>query len=428
LQRDRIYPERTDAEFQEEVQRNYLWNFISNSSNTSAYFFGASLISGWTVVPLFISKLTTSPIPIGIAALLVQGSWYLPQLLTANFIQRSPAMKPLLFNLGFFFERLPLGLILASTILAKQSPTVALVLFLLGYAWYGLGAGLLGPAWQDLIARCFPVEKRGRFLGLSSALGTLTGVAGSALSIWLLSTYAFPKNFTFLFLFATVALLISWITIKFVREPIPVVHTYHQTGKEFLSSLSGILRGRHNYRRFLIARLMIGVGTMGAGFITLSAIQTWRVSDSMVGTFTTMQLLGQGTGMLLLGVLADRKGHKLSLVLCALASGLGFVFVWLAPTEQIYLATFFLLGFANGGTIVSGILVVLEFAEPERRPTYIGITSTGVGLISMIAPMFGTWLATLSYPWLFGISACVNLLAASAMHFWVEEPRYSTSN
>jgi len=425
LQRDRIYPERTDAEFQEEAQRNYRWNFIFNSFSTSAFFFGASLISGWTVVPLFISKLTTSPIPIGIAALLVQGSWYLPQLLSANFIERSPAMKPLLVNLGFFLERLPLGVILVSTVLAKQSPTVALVLFLLGYAWYGLGSGLLGPAWQDMVARCFPVDKRGRYLGLSSALGTLTGVAGSGLSIWLLAKYVFPNNFTFLFLFATVALLMSWISLMFVREPIPAVHTYHQTGKEFFSSLSGILHRKQNFRRFIIARLLIGFGTMGAGFITLSAIQTWGVSDSMVGTFTTMLLIGQGTGMLLLGLLADRRGHKLSLVLCALASGLGFFFAWLAPSEQFYLVTFFLLGFANGGTIVSGILVVLEFAEPERRPTYIGIVSTGVGLISMIAPMFGTWLATVSYPWLFGLSAIVNLLAATAMHFWVQEPRFS---
>jgi MFS family permease len=428
LQRDRSYPERTEEEYLQEVDRNYRWNFTFNTSNVSAYFLGASLISGWTIVPLFISKLTTSPVPIGIAAILVQGSWYLPQILTANFIQRSPAMKPLLVNLGFFLERLPLGVILTSAFLAKQSPTLALVLFLLGYAWYGLGSGMMGPAWQDMVARCFPVDKRGRFLGFSSALGTLTGVAGSALSIWLLASYSFPTNFILLFLCAILALLTSWVSLFFVREPIPPVHTFHQTGKEFLSSLSGILREKRNFRRFLVARLMIGLGTMGVGFLTLSAIQKWGVSDSLVGTFTTMQLIGQGVGMLLLGLLADRKGHKLSLVLSAMAAGLGYLIAWFAPSAEYYLATFALLGFANGGNIVSGILIVLEFAEPERRPSYIGIASTGLGFISMVAPIFGTWFATLSYPWLFGISGCINLLAAMAMHFWVKEPRFSTAS
>jgi len=252
-------------------------------------------------------------------------------------------------------------------------------------------------------------------------------VAGSALSIWLLANYSFPDNFTTLFLLAAAAILLSWIFIIFVREPIPTNHTYRQTRREFLSSLPEILRSKQNFRRFIIARLLLGLGTMGAGFITLSAIQIWQVSDSMVGTYTTMLLVGQGIGTLFLGLLADQKGHKLSIELSALASGFGFLLAWVAPTQHFYLASFMLLGLASGGTIVSGMLVVMEFAEPERRPSYIGITSAGVGIIGMIAPMLGTGLATLSYPWLFGLSACLNLLAAGAMHFWVQEPRFSNS-
>jgi MFS family permease len=394
----------------------------------STFSFGASFISSYTILPLFISKLTTSPIPIGIVALIAQSAWFLPQIFTANFTQRSPAMKPIVINLGFFLERLPLGVIIASAVISKRTPELALILFLLGYAWHALGAGMLGPAWQDMIARCFPVDKRGRFFGIGSSIGTLTGVAGSALSIWLLANYDFPANFTILFLLSTTFILISWISLIFVREPIPSRPTYHQTQKEFLSSLSGILRAKQNFRHFIIARLLLGMGAMGAGFITLSAIRTWGISDSMVGTYTAMQLIGQGTGTLLLGLLADRKGHKLSLEIAALASGLGFILAWLAPTEYFYLATFLLLGFAGGGTTVSGMLMVLEFAEPERRPTYIGMMSTAVGLIGIIAPILGTTLATFSFPWLFGISAFLSLLAAGVLGFWVKEPRFSTSS
>jgi len=427
LQRDRSYPERTDEEFQEEVRLNYRWNFIFNTSNVSSYFFGISFISAWTIVPLFISKLTTSPIPIGIAALLAHGSWFLPQLLTANFIQRSPAMKPIVVNLGFMLEYFPMAIIVASAMLAAVSPSLALILFLLGYAWQGFGAGMVGPAWQDLVARCFPVEKRGRFLGFSSSLGTLTGVAGAVLSVWLLSNYRYPNNFTILFLIAAGALFLSWIFLIFVREPIPANHTYRQTRSEFLSSLSDILRRKKNFRRFIIARLLLSLGAMGAGFVTFSAIHFWQISDSMVGTYTTMQLIGQGIGTLLLGLLADKKGHKLSLELTALASCLAFFLAWIAPTGYFYLATFLLLGFVNGGTIVSGMLVIMEFAEPEQRPSYIGITNTSLGIMGMIAPILGTGLATLSYHWLFGLSAFVSVLAAGVMRFWVQEPRFSNS-
>ena len=36
-------------------------------------------------------------------------------------------------------------------------------------------AGLVAIAWQDLIARCFPVQRRGRFMGISFFVGGLAG-------------------------------------------------------------------------------------------------------------------------------------------------------------------------------------------------------------------------------------------------------------
>jgi len=425
LQSDRTYLDRTEEQFQEEVERNYRWNFTFFTFEITAFFFGSTLISGWTIVPLYISKLTTSPIPIGIAALLIQGSAYLPQIFTANLIERSPAMKPLVVRIGFFLERIPLVLLVLSAIVATQSPALALLIFLFGYAWYGVGAGMLGPAFQDIIARCFPVEKRGRFFGFSSSLGTLTGVAGSGLSIWLLASYSFPDNFTSLFIIAAGAIILSWAFLTFIREPIPKENTFQQTGSEFRAGLSEILRRKHNFRRFVIARLLLGMGTMGAGFITVSAIQIWGVSDSTVGTYTTLLLIGQSIAAILFGLLADRKGHVLSLKISALAAGLGYLLTWSAPSQYFYLASFLLLGLANGGAIVSGFLGVMEFAEPERRPTYQGITSAGMGLVGIVAPVLGTGLAVVSYPWLFGLSAFINLLAASALHFWVREPRFS---
>ena len=67
------------------------------------------------------------------------------------------------------------------TFLVLSEITLALVLFLLGYAWHGFGAGLVATAWQDLIARCFPVERRGRFFGLTLFIGAAAGAAAAAL-------------------------------------------------------------------------------------------------------------------------------------------------------------------------------------------------------------------------------------------------------
>jgi len=71
------------------------------------------------------------------------------------------------------------------------------------------------------------------------------------------------------------------------------------------------------------------------------------------------------------------------------------------------------------------MLVVMEFSAPEKRPTYAGLANTTVGVISMIGPLIGAWLAIAGYDWLFAVSAFVSLLALAALHWWVKEPRFA---
>jgi len=67
--------------------------------------------------------------------------------------------------------------------------------------------------------------------------------------------------------------------------------------------------------------------------------------------------------------------------------------------------------------------VVMEFAAPDRRPTYVGITNTGVGVVSIFAPLLGAALASAGYGWLFGAACLINGAALALFHWWVREPR-----
>ena len=160
------------------------------------------------------------------------------------------------------------------------------------------------------------------------------------------------------------------------------------------------------------------------GFITVSAIQQWQVSDGTVGFFTFALLLGQGGGNLLAGGLADRVGHKLSLELGVAMGAMGFLLAWLAPNPNWYYAVFFFVGLAVGISIVSGTLISMEFSTPERRPTYMGTANTVVGIGSVIAPLVGGLLAIYGYTWTFAASVMVSLIGLALMHWTVREPRW----
>lgn len=425
LQLDRPVPPATDEEANAEAERNYRWNFTVNMLDGASFWFGMSFASASTIGPLFISRLTDSPLAVGLLAVVAQGGWFLPQLFTANAVERLARKKPVAVNLGFFLERLPMWLLIPAALLASRSAELAVTLFLVGFAMHSIGAGVIATAWQDLIARCFPVEKRGRFMGLTTFIGTGMGTLGAGLSAWLLETFPFPTNFAYTFLIAATGITISWVFLSLTREPVQPVRVERQSTRQYWTSLRGIVARDHNFRRFLTARIFLALAAVAQGFITVAAVRRWDVPNSAVGGYTAALLLGQTAGNLLFGILADRFGHKLSLELSGIAAFLSFILAWLAPSPIWYNVVFFLLGLYLGAILVSGILVVFEFSAPERRPTYVGLANTSVGVAGSLAPLAAAAIAGLSYSLLFAISALISLLSLILMRWWVQEPRYT---
>ena len=420
---DRPVALRTEADLTSETERNYTWNFATNLADGALVWFGTSLISATTVLPLFVSKLTPSPLAIGLVAIIAQGAWFLPQLFTANYTERLPRRKPVIVNLGFFLERLPMAFLLLAALLAVRAPTLALLLLFVGYAWFGLGSGAVAPAWHDLIARCFPVERRGRFFGITMFIGAGMGFVGAGASTWVLREFPFPTNFVYLFAGAGLAILLSWIALALVREPVQASQAPRRSNREYLSGIPAILRADTNFRRFVIARSVMAAAGMGSGFLTVSAITRWQTPDSTVGIFTASLLLGQTGGNLAFGFLADRFGHKLSLQAGAVAGAVGYAVAWLSPGPTWYYGVFLLVGVVSSAVLISGILIVMEFSGPARRPTYIGLANSATGVIGTAAPLLGAWLASVSYDWLFAVCLALNLLTAALFRWWVRDPR-----
>jgi len=88
LELNRPVPQRTEDELAAEVERNYNWNFAVNLLDGTWFLFGISFISSTTILPLFLSKLTTAPLAFGILAVTAQAGWFLPQIFTANLMER----------------------------------------------------------------------------------------------------------------------------------------------------------------------------------------------------------------------------------------------------------------------------------------------------------------------------------------------------
>lgn len=209
LQLDRPVPQRTAAQIEAEMQRNFSWNFTVNLLEGAFVWIGLSFVSATTILPLFISKLSHSPFLISLVAVIAQAGWYLPQVFVADYTESLARKKPVVVNLGFLLERIPAWLWPLAALAAVSHPQIAIILLLVGYAGHEFGAGIVGPAWQDLIATCFPVNRRGRFWGSTTFVGTAVGTAGAVAASWLLKENPFPRNFLYLFTIGAIGISIS---------------------------------------------------------------------------------------------------------------------------------------------------------------------------------------------------------------------------
>ncbi len=417
--------ERAEAERFAAV--HFRWNFTVNVLDVAFFLLALSMVSQTTIMPLLVRHLTDSTLAIGLIPAIASVGYLLPQLLIANYAEGLRRKKRFIQIISGIGERGPyLATAVLVLALGDRAPDVVLIGFFLLLAITNVAAGLGTPPWYDLIAKAIPANRRGLWAGVSRGLGSLLGIGGAALAGHFLAAYGFPLGFGLCFLAASASLIVSWSALSLNREPISVVTKPRVSLSAYLRRLPLILQRDANYLRYLIARSIALLGSMGTGFFMVYGVERFGVEGQMVGFLTGVLVGAQALGNLALGALADRIGHRAILAGAATVTGLAAASVLVIPSAAWLALTFALVGVATAGNLVSGLNIILEFCSAEDRPTYIGLTNTLMAPATALAPIIGGALVgVIGYRPMFGVAVALALLGGSLLAAWVAEPRHS---
>ena len=386
---------------------------------------GMSFASVNTVLPAFARHLTSSNFLIGLAPCLNTLGWFLPQILVANFVQKLKRKKSLIIFTGLG-ERIPwLFLFLVVMVFSSSSSFVLLATFFMLYGVFTFSGGIGGPAWQDMVAKVIPLKKRGRFWGWSNFLSGGTGIFAAFLSIHLLKSFPFPRNFALCFLFAFIATSVSYVFLILIREPVYPVKHKESSFKEYFLQLPSLLRKDKNFLSFLISSIFLSCGAMATPFFAVHAMNKLTLPDSQIGVFTLLLLTGQTISSILWGYLGDKKGYKLIMELGILLTMLTIVLAVLSSSVYLFYGVFFIFGWAFSASFISSMGIVLEFSTPEMRPTYIALSNTVKAPFMSLSPLLGGILADrISFPFVFILTVFILLGGILYLVFLVQEPRH----
>jgi MFS family permease len=307
---------------------------------------------------------------------------------------------------------------------SSNAPYFALFLFFLFFLWQGLGEGIVVIAWQDLLAKIFPINRRGRFFGISGFFESILSVVGASLAAYILITKTFPYNFAYLFLLTFFGLCIAWIFLALIREPSKPPIKEKVIYKEYFRKLPELISQDKNFRSFLISRIFLGFGRMGIGFLIIFGILQWQLTDSFVGKLTVILFVAQMIASLSLGFMADRKGHRLNIIIGLLSLMTAMVMTVLGHQPWILYFVFILVGIDKAIETLSAQIIVFEFAQEENRPTYIGIASTVAGVFGGVSPIIGGLIYKVwGYQTLFLTALILLFISFVVMITKVKEPR-----
>lgn len=405
------------------IQRSLKHNLIVNLLDGAFFGMALGFASFVTVIPLFVSTLTSSAVLIGLIPAIHTIGWQLPQLFIANQVARQRRLLPMVLFITIQ-ERLPfLGLALVAWRLAELKVNAALIMIYILLIWQGLGGGFTATGWQSLIGKIIPSRRRGTFFGLQASAANLLASLSAVLAGLILERWQDSSGFAICFLLACAAMLLSWIFLALAHEPDSEPVNLAAAPGGFWPGVGAIMRRDRNFRWFLVGRAFSQLAMMGVAFYAVFAVNQLGVSKLGIGWMTGLLMAVKILTNPLMGWLGDRWSYRATMELGLVAAALSALLAWWAQTPAWFYLVFALVGVTDAAIYTVAISMTLTFGSEAERPAYIGLANTLIAPANILAPFLGGWLAEIAgYPAAFLASAVGGLAAIIVFHWMVHDP------
>ena len=384
-----------------------------------------SLMNPTLVMVAFVSTITSSPILIGLIVPLRHGGWFLPQLYASTFLQSRPSKKS-------FYRTMSLVRTLAWASIAGclawvRNPNLLLALFIVLLAINSLAAGFAGLSFMSIVAKIIPQERRTEFFATRLAVGGVLGMGGGLIVHAVLaadSPLIFPQNYLLLFGLGAVFSILACIAFLRTTEPPEDEVPKGTTLRSQLREARKVLVTDITYQVFLKLRMALMVAAMATPFYLVWARDQFGLSAEWVGICLT-SLVAASTISYAVNGYYSRQGISnqalitvatiASLLMSALVLVLAVAgMIWTIPpivAGVCLIFVFILSAIQESGISVTASSMTLDIAPTTRRPLYIGLTNSVIGVVLLITISSGVVVAVSGHVVLFVVAMLANLVA-----------------
>lgn len=403
-------------------KRNVAWNALGEA----LWNFGGGLAAPLTVLPLLIRRLGGGNVEVGLVYTVASAGVLFPQVLSALIVQRGQGRKRFLLVYHWVLL-IPLWAAIGAVLLFAEptSPRSARTLIHVLFACFMVAMGFMFPLWGDWVAGLFRRERRGRAFGWANAAAAASGAVAAVLAAAVAGALRFPLSHAVLFCVGASFFCLSMWSFAPVRELAQELPHARFSRREMFARfrLSFVER---NFNSYLVSRVLL---TMGGGPIAFIAVHYKSragggLSESTVIALGAAVTVAQMATGLVLGAVGDRVGHKLGVVVGAVAQLAALVVLMALPGAWACGAAFAFIGVSYASGWVSHQNLVFETCPHESRMAHIATSSLVVAPFSALVPVvIGQTISLIGIVPATAMSLAVTAAAVAWLLVRVREPR-----
>ncbi len=416
-----------EKKYDDEITRYTRRNFLVNIGDISFVTLAGSFMYKSTILPLYVSYLTSSAVLVGLIPAIQAVAVYLPQLITARHAETLSRKKPFVVKISLG-ERLPYLILASSVLIWPDSPRwLSYTVLALVLAIAQISVGLGGPPWRAMLGKIIPDSRKGLLYGLGIAVGGAMGIGGTLFARHIFVVRRFPESFGLCFLLAFAAQMISWLFLTLNHEPARKPEGGTPPMSAYLRDLPTLLRQNKNFSRYLLSQVLMTFGGMGVGFYIIYGRHVFGFPDAFVASLTIVVLISQSLSTPFLGWLSDRFGHawlgKAAALLGAAAAGI----MLLAPNSLWLFPVMVLMNLSLSCVRISRPSIIMEFGKGQRLPTFMALSNTLLAIPTLAAPVLGGLIIEIfDYRSLFVLGISFSCAAMIVLRFGVRDPRVTS--
>jgi MFS family permease len=367
---------------------NRRWNYGANVLDSGTFALTKAALAETTLLPYFVSQMTSNALVIGLSPAIAWLGLYLPQLFGAYLVHSQVRRKPFIVSLAWLERACFLALLISALGIGRWPAAVALGAFLLAYLVMWVLTGLLIPAYSDFYAKHIP-SGRGLFLGVQALLYGAVGVVGAAWVRRLLMGAPFPTNFVHVLAFALAASLPALAAFHSLREvPFPV-QPARQTLRQFLRATLPLPWRYPAFGRFVLVRAALVFGKMSIPFLAIYALERFALEAGTVAVYTAVMLAAQSISAPAWGYVSDRWQYRRVWLLAAAIQLTHAALAWWAPGPGWFLLIFALIGVTLGAEATAHPHTTYSLSPAAETTRFVGLANTALGPLLAVGPLIG---------------------------------------